>query len=198
VISPISCDDSPSRLIRFEVSWIWSRIEFMPPIVFCTACRPDSAACSDCCGDVGRFLRLGRDLVDAASHLQHRFAGVADLAQLLGRRREQLGRVRLDLLGRRRHPAHRALHLRHQGAQLLDRVVHRVGDRAGDVLGHRRLLRQVAFGNALQLVHQAKNRRLVGVVDALGLLLLRPRPRGAALRERRALALVADVQAQEP
>ena len=47
VISPISCDDSPSRLIRFEVSWIWSRIEFMPPIVFCTACRPDSAACSD-------------------------------------------------------------------------------------------------------------------------------------------------------
>ena len=47
VISPISCDDSPSRLIRFDVSWIWSRIEFMPPIVFCTARRPCSAASSD-------------------------------------------------------------------------------------------------------------------------------------------------------
>ena len=48
VISPISCDDSPRRLMRLEVSWIWSRIEFMPPIEFCTAVRPDSAACSDC------------------------------------------------------------------------------------------------------------------------------------------------------
>ena len=38
VISPISWDDSPSRLIRLEVSWIWSRIEFMPPMAFCTAC----------------------------------------------------------------------------------------------------------------------------------------------------------------
>ena len=47
VISPISCDDSPSRLMRLEVSWIWSRIEFIPPIVFCTAFRPVSAASSD-------------------------------------------------------------------------------------------------------------------------------------------------------
>lgn len=27
---PISCDDSPRRLIRFEVSWIWSRMLSMP------------------------------------------------------------------------------------------------------------------------------------------------------------------------
>ncbi|MNV46604.1 hypothetical protein D3C71_1384410 [compost metagenome] len=47
VISPISCDDSPSRLMRLEVSWIWSRMEFIPPMAFCTACRPESAACSD-------------------------------------------------------------------------------------------------------------------------------------------------------
>ena len=26
MISPISSEDSPRRLIRFEVSWIWSRI----------------------------------------------------------------------------------------------------------------------------------------------------------------------------
>ena len=101
VISPISCDDSPRRLIRFDVSWIWSRIEFMPPIVFCTAFRPDSAACSDWRATCGRFLRLRRHVVDPAGHLQHRLAGVADLAQLLRRRREQLGRVGLDLLGRR-------------------------------------------------------------------------------------------------
>ena len=60
----------------------------------------------------------------------------------------------------------------HQRAQFLHRVVHRVGDGAGDVFGHRGLLRQVAFGHRLQLVHQPQNGRLVGVVDALGFLLL--------------------------
>ena len=46
-ISPISCEDSPSRLIRLAVSWIWSRMPFMPEIAFCTACWPFSAAASD-------------------------------------------------------------------------------------------------------------------------------------------------------
>ena len=36
-ISPISCDDSPSRLIRLAVSWICSRISFMPAIWLYTA-----------------------------------------------------------------------------------------------------------------------------------------------------------------
>ena len=80
--------------------------------------------------------------------------------------------VLLHLLRRFGHAADRALHLRHQRAQLFDGVVHRVGDCAGDVFGHRGLLRQVAFGHRLQFVHQSQNRRLVGVVDALGLLLL--------------------------
>ena len=84
-----------------------------------------------------------------------------------------------------------------QRAQLLDGVVDRVGDRAGDVLGDRRLLRQVAFGDALQLVHQPQNRRLVGVVDALGFLLLAFGLEAPRLRERGALALLRDVQAQE-
>ena len=47
VISPISCDDSPRRLMRLAVSWIWSRMRFMPPMLACTACRPDSAAWAD-------------------------------------------------------------------------------------------------------------------------------------------------------
>jgi hypothetical protein len=48
VISPISCELSPRRLMRLEVSWIWSRMAFMPPMVSLTAARPVSAACSDC------------------------------------------------------------------------------------------------------------------------------------------------------
>jgi hypothetical protein len=47
VISPISCDDSPRRLMRLEVSWIWSRIAFMPPIVFCTALQAGLGGVSD-------------------------------------------------------------------------------------------------------------------------------------------------------
>ena len=46
-ISPISCDDSPSRLIRLAVSWICSRISFMPAIWLYTARCPRSAASSE-------------------------------------------------------------------------------------------------------------------------------------------------------
>jgi hypothetical protein len=48
-ISPISSEDSPRRLIRFDVSWICARISFIPAIWFCTDCAPVSAAASDCC-----------------------------------------------------------------------------------------------------------------------------------------------------
>ena len=65
----------------------------------------------------------------------------------------------------------RLVHVLHQVAQLFDGVVHRVGDRPGDVLGHRGLLRQVALGHQQQLVHQAQNRRLIGIVQTLGVLL---------------------------
>ena len=46
-ISPISCELSPRRLMRLEVSWIWSRMSFMPRIAFCTACAPLEAALSE-------------------------------------------------------------------------------------------------------------------------------------------------------
>ena len=46
-ISPISCEDSPSRLMRLEVSWIWLRMSFMPEIEFDTAAEPFCAASSD-------------------------------------------------------------------------------------------------------------------------------------------------------
>src|SRR5512134_3556140 len=48
-ISPISWELSPSRLMRLEVSWICSRMSFMPRIAFCTATAPFSAALSEDC-----------------------------------------------------------------------------------------------------------------------------------------------------
>ena len=59
-----------------------------------------------------------------------------------------------------------------QQAQLLHRVIDRVGNGPRDVFGHGRLLGQVPIGQVLQLVHQAQNSGLVGIVNALGLLLL--------------------------
>ena len=52
----------------------------------------------------------------------------------------------------------------HQRAQLLDREVDRVRDRAGHVLGHRRLHRQVAVGEVAHLVQQPQDRLLVALV----------------------------------
>ena len=46
-------------------------------------------------------------------------------------------------------------------AQGLDRVVDRIGDRAGDVLGDGRLHRQIAVGEAGQLVEEPQDRLLV-------------------------------------
>jgi hypothetical protein len=60
---------------------------------------------------LGRLLRLAGHLVDAPGHLQHRLAGVADLAQLLVRGGQQLGGGGFHLLGGVGHPRHRALHL---------------------------------------------------------------------------------------
>ena len=115
-----------------------------------------------------RLLRLRRHVVDATGHLQHGFAGVADLAQLLGGGGQEFGGGLLDLTGGVGHARHRALHLLDQRAKFFHGVVHRIGDGAGDVLGDGGLLRQVALGHRLQFVHEAKNGRLVGVVDALG------------------------------
>jgi hypothetical protein len=196
VISPISCELSPRRLMRLEVSWIWSRMAFMPPIVFCTAAQAGLGRLQRLARHLGRLLRLRRHVVDAAGHLQHRLAGLADLAQLLGRGGQQLGRGLLDLRGGLGHARPPCSAPAPPVAQFLHGVVHRVGDGAGDVFGHRGLLRQVAFGHRLQLVHQPQNGRLVGVVDALGFLLL---ALGLlALGRRRASGgLVDDEQAQQ-
>ena len=124
---------------------------------------------------LGRFLRLGRDVVDTARHVQNRLAGFTNFMQLLVRCGQQLGRCQIYLLCRLRHTRYRALYRSDQRTQLFHRVVHRVGNRAGNVFGHGGFLRQVTFGNRLQLIHQTQNSGLVGVVDALGFLLLQTR-----------------------
>ena len=48
-IEPISCELSPRRLMRLEVSWIWSRIESMPAIVSRTTPAPLVAICTERC-----------------------------------------------------------------------------------------------------------------------------------------------------
>jgi len=48
-IEPISCELSPRRLMRLEVSWIWSRIESMPWMVWRTTPAPAVAICTERC-----------------------------------------------------------------------------------------------------------------------------------------------------
>ena len=45
---PISCELSPSRLMRLDVSWIVSRIVFMPSMVRRTASPPLCATSTEC------------------------------------------------------------------------------------------------------------------------------------------------------
>ena len=52
----------------------------------------------------------------------------------------------------------------YQRTQFLDRIVDRVGHRAGDILGHAGVDREVALGQFAQFVHQAQNRLLVAAV----------------------------------
>mmetsp|Transcript_9625 Transcript_9625/g.22383 ORF Transcript_9625/g.22383 Transcript_9625/m.22383 type:complete len:774 (-) Transcript_9625:5462-7783(-) len=146
---------------------------------------------------LGRGLRLCRHLVDSVGHAQHGLAGRADLMQLLFRGRQQVGGGLVHRTGGVGHASRRRLHLSDQVAQLFHGVVHRVGDRAGDVFRHRGLLGQVAFSDRGQLVHQSQNRRLVGVVDALGLLLLGLGLAALCLGQRGAFGLIGHEQAQE-
>src|SRR5690606_36104300 len=48
-IEPISWELSPRRLMRLEVSWIWSRMESMPAIVSRTTPAPLVAICTERC-----------------------------------------------------------------------------------------------------------------------------------------------------
>ena len=130
---------------------------------------PFSAAASDCCATRADCAGGLRHLVDRLRHLQHRRRRLLDLPVLPLRRLVQPVRDRLRFLRRLRHLVGRRVDALDQRAQLLDREVDRVGDRAGHVLGHRRLHGQVAVGEVAHLVQQPEDRLLVALVLALAL-----------------------------
>ncbi|CAM5313544.1 hypothetical protein RLIN73S_06917 [Rhodanobacter lindaniclasticus] len=76
-----------------------------------------------------------------------------------------MARSGLGFLRRGRHLLGSLVDRGHQRSQLVDGVVHRVGDRAGDVLRHRGLHGQVAFGQRAHFVQQAHDRLLVALVQ---------------------------------
>ena len=131
-------------------------------------------------------------MVDAGRHVQHGLAGFTDFVQLLRGGIEQLVGGAFYLARRLRHTRGRALHIAHQRAQLFHRVIHRVGNCTGDVFRHCGFLRQIALGHRLQLVHQPQNGRLICIINALGLLLLKLCQMPLLLSQR--LALTAFVQ----
>ncbi len=57
-IEPISWDDSPRRLMRLEVSWIWSRIWSMPLMVSRTTPAPSAAMSTERCATSADSVEL--------------------------------------------------------------------------------------------------------------------------------------------
>ena len=108
------------------------------------------------------------DLIDLVGHAEHRFAGLANFTRLLLGGRLQAGRHRLGPRRRIIDQACCGIDARHQITQFLDGVIHRISDRACDVLGDGGLHSQVAISHFLQLIHQSQDRTLVLVIGALG------------------------------
>jgi hypothetical protein len=163
---PISCELSPSRLMRLLVSWMVSRIVFMPSIVRRTASPPLCAMSTEWRATSEQrsafpetsSIEAAMSAIDSLAAPKSAATGAARLRHVRGRAWVCLvGAVQLDRA---------VVDRRDQLAQRLDRVVDRVGDRAGDVLGDGRLHRQIAVGEARQLVEQAHDGLLVALVLA--------------------------------
>src|SRR5690606_27516804 len=124
-------------------------------------------------GDVGATLRVAGNLLDRLRHLRDGLRRGLRLLRLRLTRAHEVADRRFALLRGGVDEYRRLVDRRDEVAQRFDRVVDRVRDRAGDVLGDRRLHGQVAVGEARNLVEQAQNGLLVAVV-LLGLHLRQP------------------------
>jgi len=163
-VLPISCELSPSRLMRLLVSWMVSRIAFMPSIVRRTALAAlVRERSTEWARDVGRRARRCRRLLRSRAAI----AAIDSVAEAICLVCTPLAlpscapsacvwaRGRVHLNGR-------GIDRGDQLAQRLDRV----GSpnrrfAAGDVLGHGRLHGQIAVGQARHLVEQLEDRTLV-------------------------------------
>src|SRR5690606_16766459 len=92
---------------------------------------------------------------------------------------------RLRFLGSRRHLYRSLVNRLYQAAQLVNGEVDGVGDRTGEVLGYRRLKRQVTVSEVAQFVKQTQNRGLVALVFRFQFFLATTRILGAQYEDGR-------------
>ena len=150
--------------MRLEVSWMVSRMVFMPSMVRRTASPPLWATSTE-----WRATSAARSALPDTSSMEPAMprGGLRGGGDLLGLRAARLGEVlrqRLRLAGGAVELDGRLVDGRHQAAQRIDGVVDGVGDRAGDVLGDGRLHGEIAVGEARELIQQAQDRLLVAFV----------------------------------
>ena len=141
----------------------------MPEIEFCTAARPLSAAASERCA-----TRAPSSAVDDTSEIERETCNTCAVVSSISfdwRSAAPSSSAEIDCacavfcvtwMAALFTPVD-------QGPQLVDRVVHRVGDGARDVLGHLRADGEVAVGEVAHLVQQPQDRFLVALVLRLGL-----------------------------
>ena len=178
---PISCELSPRRLMRLEVSWMVSRIAFMPSIVRRTASPPLCAMSTE-----WRATSAARSALPDTSSMEPAiardgFGRRGDLPRLRAAGLGQVLRQRLGLAGGAIQLHGGLVDGGDQPAQGIDGHVDRIGDGAGDVFGDRGRGGQVALPQARDFVEQAQD----GLLVALVLLALRLHGRALGQRHRR-------------
>ncbi len=103
-------------------------------------------------------------------HVVDRRAGIRNLPGLFLRRRQQCARCALRLRGCLIHLLGCTVDLGNEIAQVVDRIVDGVGNRAGNVLGNLRLDRQVAISQVAHFVQQVKHGLLIAEIGGFDFL----------------------------
>src|SRR5690606_23791529 len=112
----------------------------------------------------GGFGGVGGYLVNRHRHFVHGGGSAGDFLRLVLGRLGQVHRGGLRFLGGGGHLHGGLVNCLYQRAELVDGVVDGIRDGAGEVLGYRRLYRQVTVSEVAQFVEQTQNRGLVTLV----------------------------------
>ena len=119
--------------------------------------------------DIGRGDGAGRDLFDRFHHVADCCGRRGDFPGLVITRVRKVHGRRLGAIGRVGNLLRSAIDRLDQFAQGSDGVVHGVGDRARDVLGHGGVNGEVALGEVRHFIQQPQDRFLITPVLPLGL-----------------------------
>ena len=111
-----------------------------------------------------RLGGVGGHLINGMGHLLNRPGGFGDLLGLMLRGFGQLHRGGLGILHRTRHLASGQVDGRHQLTQLINRIVNRVSNGAGEIFRDRSGYGQIAVGQVRDLIQQTHDRVLVTLV----------------------------------